>query len=256
MSIRFVSPSFHDERAVRFRYRLAGDARWSDPMMDNAVALAGLGPGSYAFEVEALSGDGTSSVAPAAIRFTVLPAFYETWWFLLAMVLAAGGVLAALPTLRARRLERERLRLEGLVHTHTRELEARARSLEHEIRERQRLEVRLLEAHRMETAGRIAGGVAHEFNNLLTSVLGHAQLLAEELPVESPLAEDLSEIERAATRGAGLVSHLLGFSRRQLVESRALQADVVVLDLKGLLRALVRPHTRLEVSAEEGLPPV
>jgi PAS domain S-box-containing protein len=126
VTMHFSSPTFRDERAVRFRYRLAGDGGgWSEPVAEGTVSLAGLGPGSYTFEVVAVNPNGVISAEPARVRFTVLPTFWQTTWFLGLSALLATAALAGVPFLRARSLERERRRLEGLVREHTRELALR-----------------------------------------------------------------------------------------------------------------------------------
>lgn len=138
LRLTFASPSFRDETAIRFRYRLVGaDTAWSAPTRDRSITYAGLSPRRYRFEVVA-EHDGMASTAPATLALTVLPAPWQTWWFRLgAAVLLVGGT-AALPVLRARRLERERQRLEALVAQHTRalaeknlQLEQSNRDLEH-----------------------------------------------------------------------------------------------------------------------------
>jgi signal transduction histidine kinase len=120
--LRWSAPSFRDESAVRFRYRLIGaSGGWSAPTAERSLTYAGLAPGRYRFEVVAMTG-ALASAAPATIAFTVLPAFWQTWWFRLLAALLLAIAAAVVPVLRARSLERERRRLEGLVAQHTREL--------------------------------------------------------------------------------------------------------------------------------------
>jgi len=157
------------------------------------------------------------------------------------------------PALMARRLEGERFRLERLVLTRTLELEAKAENLEREMAERKRLQAKVVKAQRMETAGRLAGGVAHEFNNLLASVLGHAQLLREDLRgADEHVEQDIAEIEDAVGRGSRLVSQLLGFTRRQPVREQIIDVAAVVKELHSLLLSLLGPGLILEIQAEPG----
>jgi signal transduction histidine kinase len=133
--IRFASPSFRDETATRFRYRLVGVSdEWSAPTADRSISYAGLGPGSYRFEVVANNGP-QRSAEPAVLAFDVLPAFWQTWWFRLLAVSFLLGGSAVVPSLRARALERERRRLEGLVAQHTRELAEKNQRLEQSNRD-------------------------------------------------------------------------------------------------------------------------
>jgi signal transduction histidine kinase len=133
--IRFSSPTFRDESAVRFRYRLVGtNDGWSASTSDRSITYAGLAPGHYRFEVVALDAD-VPSAAPATLSFDILPAYWQTWWArLLAAIVLLGGA-AALPLFHARSLERERRRLQALVSKHTHELAEKNARLEHSNRD-------------------------------------------------------------------------------------------------------------------------
>ena len=85
-----------------------------------------------------------------------------------------------------------------------------------DVSERRRLEADLAAATRLEAIGRLAGGVAHDFNNNLTAILGYADMLLEQISPDKPIAGDLAEIRRAAERSAALVRQLLAFGRRQI----------------------------------------
>jgi signal transduction histidine kinase/ligand-binding sensor domain-containing protein len=128
--IRFAAPSFRDESAIRFRYRLVGSGDgWSNEASDESITYAGLAPGHYRFEVVAVDG-GLASAAPAVLAFHVTPAFWQTWWFRTLVAVLLLGLAAAAPALWARSLEHERRRLEALVAWHTRELAEKNARLE------------------------------------------------------------------------------------------------------------------------------
>jgi len=101
--------------------------------------------------------------------------------------------------------------------------------------ERRELEEQLRQAQKMEAVGRLAGGVAHDFNNVLASVLGFAELLRDTIR-DPRLAADLEQIELAAQRGRELVDRILRFARRQELEKRPLDLPGVISDTVGLLR--------------------
>jgi two-component system, cell cycle sensor histidine kinase and response regulator CckA len=108
-------------------------------------------------------------------------------------------------------------------------------------------EEQLRHAQKMEAVGRLAGGVAHDFNNILTVVLSYSSLALEGLPDGDPVAADLREIQRAAERGAGLTRQLLAFSRRQVVEPVTLNLNDVISRSRGMLRPLLGEDLVLRV---------
>jgi PAS domain S-box-containing protein len=112
--------------------------------------------------------------------------------------------------------------------------------------DRDRAEVTLRQSQRLESVGRLAGGVAHDFNNLLTAIFGYADLLAEELPADSPGREDLQEIRTAATRAAGLTRQLLAFSRQQVLQPVVLNVNDVVKNLEKMLTQLLGADIALQ----------
>lgn len=126
---------------------------------------------------------------------------------------------------------KERLtRLVPAVHRAMLEVEARA--------ERGRLEAQFIEAQKMEVIGLLAGGVAHDFNNILAVIIGYSDLISSELGPDSPLQQYTEEIRHASERAVGLTRQLLVFSRRQTVQP-------IVLDLNDVLAGMEKMLLRL-----------
>ncbi len=115
-----------------------------------------------------------------------------------------------------------------------------------DLTDRRRLEEQLLASQRMEAVGRLAGGVAHDFNNILTAILGHAELLREVVEAEGPAAEELQEIRVAATRATMLTQQLLAFSRKQILQPKVLDVNALMSDLEKMLRRLIGEDVALE----------
>jgi PAS domain S-box-containing protein len=115
-----------------------------------------------------------------------------------------------------------------------------------DITERNQLEQQLRQAQKMEAVGRLAGGIAHDFNNLLTAIFGYADLLAEDLPPDSPALADVSEIRTAATRASALTRQLLAFSRQQVLQPVVLNVIDVVGDLENMLQRVLGEDVELE----------
>jgi PAS domain S-box-containing protein len=106
------------------------------------------------------------------------------------------------------------------------------------ITERKRLERQLLHAQKMEAIGNLAGGVAHDFNNMLGVILGHTELMLTEMAPEDSNYENLEEVFKAAQRSADLTRQLLAFARKQTIEP-------IVLDLNGAVDGLLKMLKRL-----------
>jgi PAS domain S-box-containing protein len=105
--------------------------------------------------------------------------------------------------------------------------------------EKDRLQEQLLQAQKMESVGRLAGGVAHDFNNMLSVILGHAELALLKIAPDDPLLVDLEEIRKAAERSADLTRQLLAFARKQTVSPRVLDLNGTVESALKMLRRLI-----------------
>jgi PAS domain S-box-containing protein len=119
--------------------------------------------------------------------------------------------------------------------------------------EQAQLQARLAHAQRLETVGRLAGGVAHDFNNMLHVILGFAALLTRRLAGDKGLSGYVSEIERAALRAQEVTRQLLAFSRKQLVSPIPSNLNTLVAGTAGGLARLIGEDVELRVVAGEGL---
>jgi two-component system, cell cycle sensor histidine kinase and response regulator CckA len=105
--------------------------------------------------------------------------------------------------------------------------------------ERQQLQAQLQQAQKMESIGRLAGGVAHDFNNMLSVILGYTELLQSQLPAHDPMLSDLAQIEKAGKHAKDITQQLLAFSRKQIIEPMLLDLNEVVTSVqKGLVRLI------------------
>ena len=119
--------------------------------------------------------------------------------------------------------------------------------------ERSSLEAQLAHARRVETVGRLASGVAHDFNNVLHVILGFTQVLRRKLPPGSQVAEYVAEIERAAGRAQDVTRQLLGFSRKQAFSPCPCDLNRLVAATSGALARLVGDEVELRVRVGAGL---
>jgi PAS domain S-box-containing protein len=107
------------------------------------------------------------------------------------------------------------------------------------------LQERLQQAQKMESIGRLAGGVAHDFNNMLGVILGNTELALERVGADEPIHDDLQEIGRAARRSADLTRQLLAFARRQTISPKVLDLNEALAGMTKMLQRLIGENVRL-----------
>ncbi len=125
-----------------------------------------------------------------------------------------------------------------------------------DLTDRRQLESQLWHSQKMEAVGRLAGGVAHDFNNLVTVIGGYSDLLLMNLPRNSTLHRHAEEIKKAGDRAASLTRQLLAFSRRQVLEPRVLDLNAVIGNVEKMLRRLIGEDIVLSTALHPGLWPV
>ncbi len=112
-------------------------------------------------------------------------------------------------------------------------------AIKEDITEQKTLQKQFLQAQKVEAVGRLAGGVAHDFNNILTAINGYTELLLRKLPPEDPRFRLAEQIRKSAERASGLTRQLLAFSRKQALQPRILNLSNVVTDIEKMLRRLI-----------------
>ena len=122
-----------------------------------------------------------------------------------------------------------------------------------DITERKRLEAQVFQSQKMETVGKLAGGIAHEFNSILTAIIGQSELLLGDLPPGSALAENATEISKAAGRAATLTRQLLAYGRKQFLQPETLDLNRVITSMEGMLRHLMGDDVDLRIIPTPGL---
>jgi len=108
-----------------------------------------------------------------------------------------------------------------------------------DITNRKRLEAQFLQAQKMEAIGALAGGVAHDFNNMLNVINGYSELLLDDFQKDDPKRNDLEQIRQAGQRAASLTSQLLAFSRKQILNPEILYLNDVIAEMSTMLRRLI-----------------
>jgi hypothetical protein len=122
-----------------------------------------------------------------------------------------------------------------------------------DISQRKRLEEQLLHAQKMEAVGRLAGGVAHDFNNMLTVIAGYNRMILDALPPLDPLRGYAEEVLKAADRSGVLTNQLLAFSRRQIMQPRVLDVNAAMRQTEKMLRRLIGEDIDLVLSLDPAI---
>jgi PAS domain S-box-containing protein len=125
-----------------------------------------------------------------------------------------------------------------------------------DITERKQLEDQFRQAHKMEAVGRLAGGVAHDFNNVLTIIRAQTEFLLTDLATDDPRRADVLEIQNAADRAAAFTRQLLAFSRRQLLQPVVLELNEVITGMEMMVRRLMGEDVVLHTKLHPNLPRV
>ena len=125
-----------------------------------------------------------------------------------------------------------------------------------DITERVRLENELRQAQKMEAVGRLAAGVAHDFNNILTVILGNTAMQLRNPHLDEKLSASLQQVERAADRATALTRQLLAYSRKQIIQRRPLALNQIVEQTVAMLRRIIGEHIALDMQLTPDLPPI
>ena len=181
-------------------------------------------------------------LVPSADRQSHLEALHQ-------YVKTGGGPLAARRLeLTARRADGTEFPVELTVARMRGDSRAVITGFIRDITERRALEEQLRQSQKLEAIGRLAGGVAHDFNNILMSIMGSADLLLMELGSDDPARGEAAEIKQSIERGAGVTRQLLAFGRRQATRTRLFALGDVVAGMETMLRRLMGPEIEFDVS--------
>jgi len=147
-------------------------------------------------------------------------------------------------------MKRKLARLAPAIERELREAEGRAarKAAEEALLQS---EAQLRQAQKLEAVGQLAAGVAHDFNNILTAITGHSELLLRKLDAGDPRRKNAEQIEKSAYMAASLTRQLLTFSRKQVIQPRVIKLNPIILNLEDMLRRLISEN----IEFKSGLDP-
>lgn len=244
LDLQYAALSYSAPEKVRFEYKLDGGNRnWEDAGALRVATFHQLPPGEYIFRVRAANSDGVWNEAGTSLAFTVLPFFWQTWWFRIGtalLLIALGGALVWSWSHQrvVRALERERLAVEM-----------------------QQLRDELAHSSRVSTMGQLASSLAHELGQPLGAILRNteaAELLIEREPPDlAEIRAILTDIRLDEQRAAGVIHGMRALLKRRDVE----WAPLSLADLVTYVAALVRPDAlqrkvNLAIEVPSGISPI
>jgi PAS domain S-box-containing protein len=122
-----------------------------------------------------------------------------------------------------------------------------------DISDRKHLETQLQQSQKLEAIGKLAGGVAHDFNNLLTVIQGYSELLLAKININDPIAEQIKQINHAASRAESLTRQLLAFSRKQIMQPRIIDLNSLVEGMRDMLQRLIGADIEFSINFSKNL---
>ena len=173
--------------------------------------------------------------------------------FLFVMGVAGTFVLSRNITTPIYQLEDANRQLESLSQTHAHKRSVAEKERTDALEALHNTEKQLVQSQKLEAVGRLAGGISHDFNNLLTVILGYSDIMKRNLPDGDPLRRNLDEITRASERAASLTRQLLAFSRKQVMMPKVFDLNTVVSEIEKMLRRMIGEDIELRVTAESDL---
>lgn len=227
---------------VRYMVRLEGfDKQWLNMEHNGYATYSNLPPGEYRFNVRAASGAGISSSGAAVFQFRISSPLYRRSWFIFSVLALTGGFFYLAAQIAFKRSENRRRRLEQLVKQRTMELqhekmkvEIANRELEARVEERtmklRQVNAKLIQAQKMEAIGALAGGVAHDLNNILVGVVTYPDLLLLKIPPADPLRKYVEIIKNSGEKAAAIVRDLLTLARRGVAARELINLNSLIAD--------------------------
>lgn len=249
-----ITPAEH----LQYAYQIDNEP-WSDFSPDTRRPFFNLGSGTHTFSVQSIDRHGNTDLTPATYTFYVMPPIWQQPWFVLTLsiLLGAFGIQTKRVIQRDRILRKTNEELEHRVEERTEELVQTNEALKQQIFDRERaeaekeqLEDQLRQTQKMDAIGRLAGGVAHDFNNILSIILGYDEILLSQTPKDAPAYTRLKAIQDASLRAADLVNQLLAFSRKQIIQPKVIDLNAVVSDLHRMLGRLIDDSISLTTMAK------
>ncbi len=227
-TIEFILLSYRGSNKNIYKYKLDGiDKDWVESDKKNRASYTNLEEGNYTFLVKGTNNDGVWSDEIAKLKIKVIPVFWKTFWFKMIFILFILISTLFFYKKRTKKLKNEKTKLETINMKLNKEISERKKV---EIESKQ-LQEKLIQSEKMEVLGTLAGGVAHDLNNILGAIVSYPDIILMKLPDDSPLRKPVLTIQQSGKKAAAVVMDLLTLARRGVKEKKILNLNDLINEL-------------------------
>ncbi len=231
-TIRYSALNYTATGLNRFRYTMIGfDDRWIEAGKDLEATYTNLDPGTYTFHVIASNNDGVWNTVGRQLTIVIVPPWWKTWWFRLAIIVVGIGCVILGVRLRVRRLQNVNAMLSNQVQARTRALVEKNEQLE-------LLNTELSKADQFKT--KMLAMASHDLKSPLTNILGFAKFLKEDNLSEDERYEFVEYVEESARKMHGLIIDLLDVAAR---ERGVITLNLSVIAINDIVEELIKQYT-------------
>ncbi len=236
-ALEFAALDYSNPEKNTYAYKLEGfDSDWIyTSSASRTAAYTTLPGGTYTFKVKGANADGIWNEKGTALKIIIVPPYWETTWFRLLIILLITGLVVLFYKIRTMRIKKRSRELRLMNHRLSEQIKERKRVEQ----EKEKLHAQLLQSQKMEALGTLAGGVAHDFNNILTVINGHAEIALLKNSMDPVQKKHFTAIQESGHRAEELTKQLLAFGRKQMVQAQIINLNQIIKKTETMLRRLI-----------------
>ncbi len=251
-SLEFAALDYANPAKNAYAYKLEGfDKDWIyTNSASRTAAYTTLPGGTYLFKVKGSNADGIWNEKGASLKIIIVPPYWETIWFRFFILVFIIGMIVVVFKIRTMRIKNRSRELRIINHRLSEQIKERRRV----EKEKEKLHGQLLQSQKMEALGTLAGGVAHDFNNILTVINGHAEIALLQNSIDPAQKKHFTAIQESGRRAEELTKQLLAFGRKQMVQARIINLNKIIMKTETMLRRLISEDIKMVTELGRDIP--